>query len=277
MEVLYGQKHLASHCLVIEVHNLPLLLMVGTDWVKNIRTNEVKWDANVNASTRFAINSEWQYFGKAGTTYFTANGTRQVILGDNGHWDYLNSQRNLNWREFTSQVNELKPMLDATATGSLIAVYGLAAYASGATGGLGFTYTSAGSGFADFSIQMFYNKGDIYKVNWTSMGAAIFLKSPLTGGILASGGEFTLEKGFENSLFKEKAFESFLFESTINSLTNKFGEAGSNSILKYNGPGSNFYQFKAGVLSNIGPYFLGNGYLKTEINYQNDQRNGGNK
>ncbi|MNR41244.1 hypothetical protein D3C85_1596090 [compost metagenome] len=65
VEVLYGQKHLASHCLVIEVHNLPLLLMVGTDWVKNIRTNEVKWDANVNASTRFAINSEWQYMGTA--------------------------------------------------------------------------------------------------------------------------------------------------------------------------------------------------------------------
>ncbi|MNH30165.1 hypothetical protein [Solitalea canadensis] len=50
---------------IVEVHNLPLLLMVGTDWVKNIRTNEVKWDANVNASTRFAINSEWQYMGTA--------------------------------------------------------------------------------------------------------------------------------------------------------------------------------------------------------------------
>ncbi|MNS42037.1 tRNA(Glu)-specific nuclease WapA precursor [compost metagenome] len=184
--------------------------MVGNDWIKNIRTNEVKWKDDINEFTRFAANSEWQYFGKAGTTYHTANGTKQVLLGDNGHWSYINNQRNFNWREFTSQVNELKPMLDATATGITVTTYGMAAVASG---GVGLSASSLGAGAADFGVQMFFNGGDINKVNWTSVGSMALFKSPLTANMVASGMQYSFSEGLDNSLLGNKSGSVFAAES----------------------------------------------------------------
>ncbi|WP_169313283.1 hypothetical protein [Solitalea canadensis] len=193
------------------MNNLPLPPMAGTDWVKNIRTNEVKWDANVNASTRFAANSEWQYIGAVGTTYHTANGTKQVFLGDNGHWSYINNQRNLNWGEFTGQINELKPMLDATAAGITGTVYGLAAASGGFTSSL---LTGLGSGVADFTAQMAFNGQDINAVNWTSVGAMALFKNPLVASTVGSGLGYSSGFGFKNSFaFGEKTNVKFASET----------------------------------------------------------------
>lgn len=133
------------------------------------------WDEDIKSeSEAIAKYGKGTYYAAPGYSY-PVEGNKEVVLGVN-NWGYRNIQKNVNWSEFQKNVNMMQPLLDATALGVTTSIYALAAYAGGANGFMGLTYTSGGSALADFGMQMFYNGWDISKLNRTSVVAALLFK-----------------------------------------------------------------------------------------------------
>jgi RHS repeat-associated protein len=57
--------------------------MQGEDWVRNKKTNQLSWDANVKSQSDIKDSETYEYFGAAGKEYIAGTG-ENVRLGENG-------------------------------------------------------------------------------------------------------------------------------------------------------------------------------------------------